>query len=138
MDEAIVERITDKGTQSLKKIKKSIQKKFSEVYAEKEDDFESDFQSTIEKLLKKKKLIETEEGYSINLDNNTKRKRSANEEDKAPEPSAKKSLKESKIEIKENATTSKPLKIEELWKNGEKLWRENGFDAEYLRTNPDK
>lgn len=34
--------------------------------------------------------------------------------------------------------TEKTWNYPELWKNGEKFWREKSFDPEYLRINPDE
>ena len=45
-------------------------------------------------------------------------------------------IEEEKLEI-ENKNKNNNGKYSELWKTGEQLWREDNFDFEYLRQNPD-
>jgi hypothetical protein len=39
---------------------------------------------------------------------------------------------------KNSEITPENSKYQELWKNGERLWRENSFEQEYLSRNPDR
>ena len=39
---------------------------------------------------------------------------------------------------KEVKTLKASVGVVDLWKNGERLWKEGGFDSDYLQKNPDR
>lgn len=134
MKKVILEVLGDKGSLSEKKLRKYALKKAPEGESNEEE-----FDSALASLTKKGKVVFEDEEYKLSSgdDAGSKRKRSGSESNAAEpsEPVAVKKVKESKP--KADATSKLP-KYEELWKNGEKHWREGTFDPEYLRTNPDK
>ena len=133
MKKVILEVLADKGSVSEKKLKKYALKKAPEG-----EDNEKEFDSALASLTKKGKIVLEDDEYKLASedDSSSKRKRSESESNaEASEPVVAKKAKESKP--KADAANKAP-KMEELWKNGEKHWREGTFDPEYLRTNPDK
>lgn len=135
MKKIILEVLASKGPVSEKKLRK-----YSLKAA---DSDESEFDSALSSLLKKNKVVLVDDTYSLPAATaEPKRKRSdsdvketVTEEPKvvaAEEQPTKKAKKEKQV-----AAPSK-WQYEELWKNGEKHWRDGTFDPEYLRTNPDK
>lgn len=131
MKKVILEVLGDKGPVSEKKLRKYALKKAPEG-----EDNETEFDSALASLTKKGKVVLEGEEYKLAEDDSgLKRKRSESESNaETTEPVATKKVKESKSKSDAN----KAPKMEELWKNGEKHWREGTFDPEYLRTNPDK
>ncbi|KAJ1431231.1 hypothetical protein B484DRAFT_448494 [Ochromonadaceae sp. CCMP2298] len=151
MKKAIVEALTAKGPLTAKKAKKATLKLLAEEYKDKEDDFEATFTSTLESLVKKQKLVKDEDTYSVNAEHGgSKRKRSGEGEDGGEDGGEDKEA-EAPAEVEEKPKKTKKPKSdkgkvevvggfvpEELWKNGEKYWRENLFPHEYLTKNPEK
>ena len=116
------------GTFTLKKLKKTVLKD--------SDLTEEDFDATIEKLMNKGKVgFDCEDKYLKLL----KKRKSDNEE--IPGESKQLASIEKKMKVENNETTkaSKSLKglYPELWSTGEKLWKENAFDQNYLLQYPD-
>lgn len=133
MKKVILEVLADKGSVSEKKLRKYTLKKAPEG-----EDNETEFDSALASLTKKGKVVFEDDEYKLAAedDSSSKRKRSESESNaEAAEPAVAKKAKESKPKA---GAASKAPKMEELWKNGEKHWREGTFDPEYLRTNPDK
>jgi len=132
MKKVILEVLADKGSVSEKKLRKYTLKKAPEG-----EDNETEFDSALASLTKKGKVVFEDDEYKLasEEDSSSKRKRSESESNtEVSEPVVAKKAKESKPKD----AASKAPKMEELWKNGEKHWREGTFDPEYLRTNPDK
>jgi hypothetical protein len=135
MKKEIIEVLTSKGPLNAKKLAKKTLKTLGEETNESE--FEADFKTTLDSLVAKGKVLLVDETYSLATaaPEEGKRKRSSSESvqetvvtEKEQKPKAKKSKNEQ----------PKAPRYEELWKNGEKHWRDGTFDPEYLRTNPDK
>jgi hypothetical protein len=61
-----------------------------------------------------------------------KRERSASDAESKVKPGDKKKAKKEGSQDQDKSNWPK-----DLWKTGEQLWREDGFDGEYLRTNPE-
>jgi len=134
MKKEIISILTEKGPLSEKKLKKALYKSFAE---DKQNDEE--FTETLSKLASKGKVVESDGSYSVVTDSSesaNKRKRSDSDV-KVEEKPAKKAA-PAKANTKGEAPPANKFQVEELWKNGEKYWREGSFDPEYLRTNPDK
>lgn len=133
MKESVLDTLRNGGL-SEKKLKKSLWKVCKEQYDD-EEEFESKLQSTLKSLLKKDKIKLEDDEYVLTDSNKvTKRKRDETEEDE--EVKSEKIIKTAKAD--KPITKGKVLKYEELWKTGEQHWRDNSFDQEYLRTNPEK
>lgn len=128
MKESVVETLKSEGSLSEKKLRKALWKVCKQQYDE-EDEFDQKFESTLKSLLKKEKIVFESDEYSVKSSKSTKRKRS--EDDEVPDAPADKPTKKEKA-------PAKVLSYDALWQTGEQLWRENGFDQEYLRTNPQK
>ena len=148
MKKAIVSILESKGPLNEKKLRKNVLKSMADKDGA-ETHSEDEFSSVLAKLIAKKKISLEDELYSVLAsDDSGKRKRTSSDVSNAEELPQKKTSKEEKVNKAQNVVRkavasedingSKTFKVDELWKNGEKLWRENGFDPEYLRTNPDK
>lgn len=132
MKESVLE-LLKKDSLSEKKLRKTLWKVCKEQYDD-EEEFDQKFQLTLKSLLKKDKITGDSDEYALKSNSKTveKRKRDVVEEDDEIE----KSTPAAKV-----PTTTKSAKVtsyEELWKTGEQRWRDNGFDQEYLRTNPER
>ncbi len=158
MESAILGVLQSKG--SLKE--KKLLKKVTERYEERGKVFdEAKFTSALSKLMENKEVLKNnDKELTLNKVQVTlKRPRDEEEdEDVVVKSSSKDDKKKSKKSKKgdndedENGNDNNEnydgeddgLKIKkrwdypDLWKNGEKFWRENTFDPEYLRTNPDR
>lgn len=152
MKNAILDVLATKGPLAEKKLRKYALKSVESAVAD-EVAQKAEFESALKSLLKKSKVALVDDIYSLTV-TDSKRKRSDSEvaepavvavDSKADskiksdveqgEQVSKKAKKEKKSEPAASAWAGK---YEELWKNGEKHWRDGTFDAEYLRTNPDK
>ena len=116
------------GAFTLIKLKKTILKD--------SDLTEEDFDTTIEKLINKGKIGYDNEDKYLQL---LKKRKSENEEIDDDSKQLASIEKKTKFENDEITKGSKSLKglYPELWNTGEKLWRENAFDQNYLLANPD-
>ena len=128
---SIVRELSSEGLK-IKKLKKLTLAKVDDDSSAEDEDFDEVF----EKLQSKGKIVVDEDGLvSIAEEKSSKRKR----DDEEPTETATKHTKatsggKSASAVTTSAAANYP---KELWKTGEMLWRENGFDYEYLRTNPE-
>lgn len=95
-----------------------------------------DFDYALRSLLDSHKIMVTGGSYSINKVAVTKRQR-VEESQAAAQVSKKIRLNEEGDAADGSEIKSQQWSYTELWKNGERHWREGTFDPEYLRTNPD-
>lgn len=140
MKKAILEVLASKGPVSEKKLRKYSLKSLE---YEGTDEQKSEFDSALSSLLKKSKLVLVDDTYSLAaVQSEPKRKRADSDvKDTVADPSVVVVAEEQqskKVKKEKKEEPAKTQKYEELWKNGEKHWRDGTFDAEYLRTNPDK
>lgn len=142
MKKAIIDTLESKGSLSEKKLKKGAFKVLGEA-----DSDEVEFSSVLAKLVAKGKIALADGEYALSsateTTESTKRKRSNSETKVEEETVAKKAAPEKSAKtVKKPAAVEggdgKVMKMEELWKNGEKYWREGSFHPDYLRTNPEK
>jgi hypothetical protein len=127
MKESVLDMLK-KDSLSEKKLRKSLWKVCKEQYDE-EEEFDQKFQLALKSLLKKEKIVGDSDEYSLKSNSKTVDKRKRTEDDEDVAPAAK---------VAAPAKTAKVTSYEELWKTGEQRWRDNGFDQEYLRTNPER
>ena len=100
------------------------------------EDDRDNVESQVDKLVAKGKLAYDGDKIKLAADNDEvevvveSKKRKVVEED---------ATEDTPIKISNAATKPKSLKglYPDLWKSGEQLWRDNGFDHEYLLQNPD-
>jgi hypothetical protein len=130
MKESVLDMLK-KDSLSEKKLRKALWKVCKEQYDE-EEEFDQKFQLALKSLLKKDKIVGDSDEYSLKSNAKTaeKRKRDTTEDDDADVAPLSKAAAPLK--------TTKVTSYEELWKTGEQRWRDNGFDQEYLRTNPER
>jgi hypothetical protein len=95
-----------------------------------------DFDDALKSLLDSHKIMVTGGAYSINKVAVTKRQR-MEESQVAAQVSKKIRLNEDSDSAPGSTGDDKKWNYTELWKNGERFWREGTFDPEYLRENPD-
>jgi nucleolin len=160
MESTILSVLQSKG--SLKE--KKLLKKVSESYEQRGKTFDEDkFSSALSKLMESKEVLRNNDKELTLNKVQVTLKRTRNEDDEdddvktTNEESKKRNKKSKKSKDEEEEETSGESKEEgkksdetedlqskkrwsypDLWKNGEKFWRENTFDPEYLRTNPDR
>ena len=135
MKEIIVELLQNKGGLKEKKIWKKVCKKLRINIDEEQppQEIEEQFHSTIQQLLEEKDIVEVDGIFNINKakkaipQTNTKRKAALDDYKGTDEQEVK----------RPKHGVEKQYQYVDLWKNGEKYWREGSFDPEYLSTNPD-
>lgn len=143
MKSTVISTLEQEGSLSEKKLRKNVQKQ-----TENQDNFDASFEKAINSLLKRSKIELKDNKYFLIEENDQpskkvdkKRKYEENNEEFTKSTNIEKPKKQSKLAVNSNPKAVddvKDKKYVELWKNGEKLWRENGFDMDYLRTNPDR
>lgn len=94
------------------------------------------FDETLKSLLDSHKIMITGGSYSINKVAVTKRQR-VEESQVAAQVSKKVRLNDDGSNVESTGANGTEWNYTELWKNGERHWREGTFDPEYLRINPD-
>ena len=117
---------------SEEKLKKAVFKQVKEEYKDKEKDFQNRFATELNSLVCKNKILEKDGLYSIDKNKQGNNKRSSTSAELSDNGNTLKKEKSS------DDASSWGEKYSELWKNGEKHWREGSFDQQYLLTNPDK
>lgn len=127
---------------SLHKLKKHVIKKLSnQNNLDDKDSLDDKLQSAINSLISKEKVLLNDEDKYV-IQKQLKRKNDENTDGIISNVSNKDeniNKKKSKVKDANDVKSSNyGIVIEELWKNGEKYWRENSFPMEYLRNNPDK
>jgi hypothetical protein len=146
MESTILDALDRKGPLSEKKLWKRIVKAAEEKEESTEinqDQLQTQFSSAVEKLVEEHKIFLNGGSYCINKVSVKKRERTAESSGLEKRKKLNETEEEKEIENTLNQTTtedtenSKKWNYPELWKNGEKFWREGTFDSEYLRTNPD-
>ncbi len=131
MKDIILELLQGKGDLKQKKLWKKVCKSLS-IEEDSDGDEKQQFQSALEELLEEKDIIEIEGQYAINKakkalpQTNTKRKAALDSYKEEEQPI-----------IKKAKQSEKKYQYVDLWKNGEKHWKEGSFDPEYLQNNPD-
>eukprot|EP01038_Epipyxis_sp_PR26KG_P014919 gene14919-20068_t len=137
---AVIEKMnssTDK--KEIKQEKKKRKQQDRDVVVVDDDD-------EITSLKKDSKIIKTDRNLNEDIKINKNEESNNNNHDNEKKEHIK-IKKDKKIKINENTknnhvptgnNSNKSWKAVDLWKNGEQYWRENSFDADYLRTNPDR
>ena len=149
MKSQILDALREKGDSglTLKKLQSAIVGDDDEENEEKL----AEFTSMIEKLVKKRKiyyegkklklLVETEDEVAAEtevvatLNSNNKKKRSNDEEEEEEDEDENREVTVDNSHNKKSRTLKGMYP--ELWRTGEQLWRDNGFDNDYLLQNPD-
>lgn len=132
MEEAVIEILEAKGALVMKKLHKKVSKKLKRQDDD-PDMLMSELESCVEELMTSKRIMEQNGAYSINKAVDSKRKR-AGLDDTATTSS---SNKRNKVD-EDGAPNASQWNYPEMWKNGERYWKEESLDPEYLRTNPDR
>ena len=133
--------LKDKKELSASKLKKAVFKTVSDEYENKEKEFKNKFDTDLFSLISKGKVIENNDVYSlpeksedetINNSNETYKKRKKNDTDDSINKKSNVASNES------NKSDQQSLAYPDLWKNGEKYWRDGTLDDNYLQNNPDR
>lgn len=139
-----------KGELSEKKLSKAVLKQLADEYEGKEKEFASKFATELNSLVCKNKVAEKDGVYSTGGDekivNNVIEVSSSSSSKATKRPSTtpiedKKVSKHIKLDVSDStapAEDSGVTSTAELWKDGEKLWKEGKFEQTYLEKNPDK
>ena len=149
MKKVILEVLASKGPLSEKKIRKATLKVEADEYEGKAEEFGTTFDGALASLMKKGKVTLCDDIYSLSAEEaGKKRKRAESDATDVKEANAINindvvaddlvTVQMKKGKNAKEQQSNKAWKYEELWKNGEKHWRDGTFDPEYLRTNPDK
>jgi hypothetical protein len=149
---AVIKSVLEEAPEGLnrKKLLKLCVSKLIKEESIDEDEAKAQYGDAFESLLKKSKILEDDSGV-VKLPGSTgettekvaaKRARSNSDaaESTQPASAAASSSKTSKKKAKSTSSADDVDKSNwprELWRTGEQLWRENGFDSEYLRSNPE-
>ena len=105
-----------------KKLKKAVIHQLDKIdKAVETDNFDADFKASLDVLVMSGRLACNDDRYSL-----------------VSESTVDSSKVSRKRGHEEESSSDRPSKYPELWKNGEKYWREGTMDFEYLKTNPDK
>lgn len=137
MEALLIDGLDRKGPLTERKLWKRILRHYELDEKQETEELEStkrSFDEALKSLLDSHKIMITGGSYSINKVAVTKRQRV--EESQAAAQVSK------KVRLNEDGDTTsgdgeKRWNYVELWKNGEKHWRDGTFDPEYLRLNPD-
>lgn len=130
IEEGILQQLAEEGSLRDKKLRKGVLKKYGAAVDETHMEA---FKNGLQKLIDQRKILEHNGEISLNKAlASTKRKNiDIVEVDK-------KSNKKSKPVESEAVAGEKVFNYVDMWKNGEKYWKEGTFDPEYLRTNPER
>lgn len=138
MEALIIDGLDRKGPLSERKLWKRILRHFELDERDESEEvvkLRGDFDKVLQGLLGSHKVISQSGQFSINKVAVTKRQRI--EESQAAAQVSKKIKLDDQAETADDAASSSKWNYPELWKNGERFWREGTFDPEYLRTNPE-
>jgi hypothetical protein len=137
MKNEILDILQSKGNLKEKKLLKKILKQIGRKDDEEDEELLNQYKKTLEELVEEKDILLVNNEYCINKVKSskaaTKRLGTFDNLDE-DEPLFKKS----KATTEASHTVTKKFDYPDLWRNGEKFWKEGTFDPEYLRTNPDK
>lgn len=138
MEALLIDGLDRKGPLTERKLWKRIIRHYDLDEKQETEELEAtrkNFTAALKGLLDNHKIMITGGSYSINKVAVTKRQR-VEESQVAAQVSKKIRLNEDDDEGA-NAANGNRWNYTELWKNGERHWRDGTFDPEYLRTNPD-
>lgn len=131
MEELIIEILTNKGALKEKELFKKFVNKCNQCIDGNKEYNLNLFQTALKSVIDGRQVIANQSGeFCINKVVVKKRKRGESEDNT-----------EAVGLVQSNGadgSNEKQWYYPELWKNGEKFWRENSFDPEYLRQNPDR
>lgn len=127
IEDGIFEQLAE-GSLKDKKLRKLVLKRYGAAV---DESYMEAFRSTLEKLVTERRIIQHNDEVTINKAVPLKRK---NNETSEPEKKANKKSKTSD----ETGGEGKRFDYPEMWKNGERYWKEGAFNPEYLRTNPER
>jgi hypothetical protein len=137
MKSEILDILQSKGNLKEKKLLKKVLKQIGRKDDEEDEELLNQFKNTLEELVEEKDILLVNKEYCINKVKSskaaTKRLGTFDNLDE-DEPLVKKS----KATTESTHISTKKFDYPDLWRNGEKFWKEGTFDPEYLRTNPDK
>lgn len=126
---------------SKKKLLKSVLKRKVGEDSSDENALKAEFEEAVTSLLEKGKISQDAEGIITVAGDSKKETRENKKRSSESAPAAEKSDHSGNAKKKSKSTPAaaptNPNWPKDLWKTGEQLWRENGFDSEYLRTNPE-
>lgn len=151
MKQTILQILQGKGELKQKKLWKKVCKKLDSGDENDETSIKQ-FENVLKELLEEKDILEIDGQYTINKakkaipQTNTKRKAGLdtykdtedgnNDADEQDETEEGEQQANKRVKLA-NQTEKKKYQYVDLWKNGERYWKEGLFDTEYLQTNPD-
>eukprot|EP01036_Dinobryon_divergens_P026716 gene26716-35395_t len=137
MKAAIKDILQKKGKLEEIKLQKLVAKCMVDEYGEgKEKEFKNRFDTDLFSLVSKRKVVDDKGVYSLF------EKQNGTEIVNTELGLKKRKLEETAEAVNGDEKEVKTLKasvgVVDLWKNGERLWKEGGFDSDYLQKNPDR
>lgn len=126
MEDIVLEILNNKGALKEKELFKKFVNKCTKCVDGNKEHNQGLFQTAINTLISGHQVLNKNGEFCVNKVVVKKRKRSESEGDDVP------------VGVVEDGQSDRKWYYPDLWKNGEKFWRENTFDPEYLRLNPDR